>query len=132
MIARAEWFRWTFGLGFVVLLGMNACSEDGYDNPAASGNREFASGDLTGNGASFTHVFSTAKAVPYYCRYHGGPGGVGMSGTITVTPPGAYDVPVQHSVNITTSTLPNLSIHVGDTITWTNSSGMTHTVESDN
>ncbi len=32
----------------------------------------------------YSYVFTTAGNNPYYCQIHGGPGGVGMSGTVTV------------------------------------------------
>lgn len=38
------------------------------------------------NGASFAYTFSQPGTYPYYCKPHGGPGGRGMSGTITVVP----------------------------------------------
>jgi plastocyanin len=44
----------------------------------------FNSGDLT-NGQTFSVTFTgPSRTVRYYCIYHGAPGGVGMSGTITV------------------------------------------------
>jgi len=94
--------------------------------------REFASGDLTaGNpGESFTHVFNTAKTIGYYCRYHQS---MGMTGVITVNAGGS---PSKTNVSITSSTLPNLTIDVGDTVTWTNNHtspyATVHTVESNN
>ena len=36
--------------------------------------------------APFSHPFNTAGTFRYYCRIHGGPGGQGMSGVITVLP----------------------------------------------
>lgn len=33
---------------------------------------------------SFTRTFDTAGDIPYHCDVHGAPGGVGMSGTVTV------------------------------------------------
>jgi plastocyanin len=36
-------------------------------------------------GERFTHSFMRTGRVPYYCRVHGGKGGQGMSGTVTVT-----------------------------------------------
>lgn len=52
-----------------------------------------------------------------------------MSGVITVVAGGS---PSDHPVSITNSTLPDLTIDVNDTVTWTNSSGVLHRVESDN
>jgi plastocyanin len=45
----------------------------------------FDSGILRGP-QGFEHPFNAAGTFAYYCDVHGGPGGVGMSGTITVTP----------------------------------------------
>jgi plastocyanin len=112
-----------------LLSGCSSSSNNSVGSGGGGGGREFVSGDLAGNGASFSHVFTTAKSVPYYCRYHGGPGGVGMSGTITVTASTA--TPVKHSFSITAMTLPSTTINVMDTVVWTNNSGMVHTVESD-
>jgi plastocyanin len=36
-------------------------------------------------GQGFEHTFTQAGTFAYYCDVHGGPGGVGMSGTVTVT-----------------------------------------------
>ena len=54
-----------------------------------------------------------------------------MSGVITVTdPPNA--TPVEFPYSIVGHDLPNLAIKTGDRVRWTNNSGETHTVESDN
>jgi plastocyanin len=37
------------------------------------------------SGDSFEFTFSEPGTYPYYCRFHGGPGGTGMSGTIIVS-----------------------------------------------
>jgi plastocyanin len=42
---------------------------------------------LHGNGFTYSKTFTNTGLFPYYCIPHGAPGGVGMSGTITVTPP---------------------------------------------
>lgn len=118
-----------------LLLGLTmvACSSStgGGGGGGGGGTREFESGDLGGNGANFSHTFPLAAVVPYFCRYHGSAGGVGMSGTITVSAPGTGYVPITVPVTISSSTLPDLAINEGDTVVWTNNSGVVHTVESD-
>ncbi len=44
----------------------------------------FDSGSLA-PGATFSFTFSQAGDFPYYCHFHGGPGGQGMSSRVTVT-----------------------------------------------
>ena len=111
----------------VALLG--GCGSSSSIGGPGGGGREFVSGDLAPN-ATYTHVFMTAKSVPYYCRFHGGSGGVGMSGVITV---GVAGTPNKFQLSITSAIdLPDLAIEAGDTVTWTNNHTMVHTVESDN
>ena len=40
----------------------------------------------TGVGQEFAFTFGSPGTFPYHCQVHGGSGGVGMSGTIIVTP----------------------------------------------
>lgn len=60
-----------------------------------SDNGYFDSGVIIPGNGSFTWTFSSPGTYPYYCRFHGGPGGIGMSGTVVVTTPSAY--PYQYS-----------------------------------
>lgn len=48
-----------------------------------------AGGNGTPSSAAWTATvtFPTAGTIPFYCEIHGGPGGQGMSGSITVTTP---------------------------------------------
>lgn len=46
-------------------------------------NGSATSGTLN-NGQSFSRAFTAPGTFAYYCSFHGGPGGEGMSGTITV------------------------------------------------
>jgi plastocyanin len=59
----------------------------------------YDSGNLS-PGQSFSHTYTTPGTYPYYCVFHGAPGGVGMSGTITVT--GASAAPTVTSISPTT------------------------------
>lgn len=45
----------------------------------------FDSGFL-GSGETFDVLFDTPGSYPYFCLPHGGPGGIGMAGTIVVVP----------------------------------------------
>lgn len=47
-------------------------------------NGEFDSPTLDAEGETFSFTFTEAGVYAYHCRFHGGPGGQGMSGTITV------------------------------------------------
>ncbi|MCF6299547.1 MAG: plastocyanin/azurin family copper-binding protein [Proteobacteria bacterium] len=53
----------------------NGCDGDGGNGNASSANW------------SFSLTFNTAEEIAYFCEVHGTAGGVGMSGTITVTDP---------------------------------------------
>ena len=112
------------------ILVFSSCNSDSSPSSRSNGTaaREFVSGNIA-LGKSFTHVFESAKVIPYYCRYHGAPSGFGMSGVITVA---AGGTPRLTTVSITSLSLPDLSITVGDTVTWINNQTMLHTVESDN
>ncbi len=112
------------------LLVFSSCNDGSSPNNGSNGTavRQFVSGDIA-PGLSFTQVFDSAKVIPYFCRYHGAAGGVGMSGVITVS---AGGTPNLTTVSIASLSLPNLPIDVGDTVTWINNHTMIHTVESDN
>ncbi|MEW6051817.1 MAG: hypothetical protein AB1644_12260 [Candidatus Zixiibacteriota bacterium] len=117
-------------LGLIAAMGILGCSSDSNSTGGGGGGggREFVSGDM-GNGQSYQHVFTKSGSFPYYCRYHGGAGGVGMAGTITVSGSGSASL---HAFSITNNTLQSTTIDVGDTVRWTNNTVVTHTVESDN
>lgn len=44
----------------------------------------FRSGDPATGPWTYTFTFNTPGTYPYHCQVHGAPGGIGMSGTITV------------------------------------------------
>ena len=44
----------------------------------------FTSGPPNSTWISYSHTFTQAGSFPYYCQVHGGPGGVGMAGTVVV------------------------------------------------
>ncbi|MDA2920855.1 dockerin type I domain-containing protein, partial [Desulfobacterota bacterium AH_259_B03_O07] len=37
-------------------------------------------------GAMFQFTFNSVGSFPYFCQFHGAPGGIGMAGTVTVEP----------------------------------------------
>jgi plastocyanin len=60
-------------------------NKDGVVHTVTSDTGLFDSGPLQ-KGEEFFYTFSEAGEFPYYCAPHGGPGGVGMAGTIIVVP----------------------------------------------
>ncbi len=58
-------------------------NQDSAMHTVTSDKGAFDSGNL-GQGATFKFTFTKAGTYAYYCRYHGGPGGQGMSGQIVV------------------------------------------------
>lgn len=60
-------------------------NKDRAEHTATSDTGVFDSG-LLGKGEEYFFTFTEAGEYPYYCRPHGGPGGVGMSGLIIVVP----------------------------------------------
>ncbi len=58
----------------------------GFHNVVADDN-SFTSGPPSSSAWVYDFVFTVAGVNPYYCFTHGGPGGVGMSGIITVEDP---------------------------------------------
>jgi plastocyanin len=88
--------------------------------PAA---RELDSGDF-GPGGTFAHTFATAGTYAYHCIHH-----APMTGTVQVR----ADAPgLTASVSITSAVMafPAASVKPGGTVTWTNNSGLVHTVTS--
>jgi plastocyanin len=63
--------------------GHNVTAEDGsFDSHPTCGT---IGGACMKKGETFQHTFSQPGTVAYYCQVHGGPGGRGMAGTVTVT-----------------------------------------------
>ena len=97
-------------------------------------------GNLGPNGGTYAHAFNTAGTFNYHCTIH--PGCGGLAGTIVVVP---VATAIQNrtlaisqsggSSGIYGSTCSALSlsrdtVHVGDTVTWTNNSPFSHNVVS--
>ncbi len=58
-------------------------NKGGYHSVLAD-NGSFSSGAASTASWTYSYVFKTAGTFPFHCTIHGGPGGVGMSGVITV------------------------------------------------
>ena len=64
------------------------------EHTVSADNGSFDSGDLkTGEKTTFSFTFTKAGTFAYHCKYHGGAGGVGMSGTVVVKAAGAAAAP---------------------------------------
>jgi plastocyanin len=98
------------------------------------------SGNLAAGGGTYAHQFTTAGTFNYHCLVH--PGCSSLAGTIFVVPPataianralaisqsgGSSDV---YGTTCSGLSVHSDSVHVGDTVTWTNSSPFRHTVTS--
>ncbi len=59
-------------------------SEDNPTHTVTADDGSFDSGTMR-KGDTFSHTFTQAGEYPYYCAFHGAPGGVGMSGVVIVT-----------------------------------------------
>lgn len=115
--------------GIAAGLALTGCGTN--SNPyGGGGNKIFDSGTI-GPGGHFTYVFASAMVVPYYCKFHGGAGGAGMSGKVTVQVGGT---PSKDTVSMVGTTFDpaTLTVDVGDTVEWINNSTLSHTVTSDN
>ncbi len=68
---------------------------------------------LLGNGAFYELVINTPGVHPFFCIPHGGPGGIGMSGSITVLPPCTDNTEnVQLSFEVTNGSLQGYNLFV--------------------
>ena len=96
-------------------------------------------GNLPSSGNTYAHMFNTAGTFNYHCTIH--PSCLSLAGTIVVVAAGTG---IQNSTlaisqsggsSGTYATCSALSVsrdtvHVGDTVTWTNNSPVPHTVVS--
>ncbi|MGQ0799815.1 MAG: cupredoxin domain-containing protein [Pseudomarimonas sp.] len=69
----------------------------GVHNVVADDN-SFTNGDVSSAAWTYSRTFTTAGQIGYYCAPHGGPGGIGMAGRITVagTTP---SIPINPGIN---------------------------------
>lgn len=58
----------------------------GLHNVVADDN-SFTSGSVSSSSWVYEHTFNSVGTNPYYCAQHGGPGGIGMSGVVSVENP---------------------------------------------
>ncbi len=79
---------------------------------------------VLGAGQTFSHVFSAAGVVSYFCRPHEA---MGMKGTVTISAASAPKI-VQVATSGASFSPANVSINVGDAVKWTSSGS--HTVTS--
>lgn len=125
-----------FGLAALVVVGWLASCKGNSTNPITTPG-ELASPTIAATGGVFLHTFSTQGNFPFHCTIH--PSCTTLQGHIIVVDP---SIPIpSKTLSITFAggtagyTCSALSVqtdtvHVGDTITWTNNSPLPHTVTS--
>ncbi len=64
--------------------------EEGFHNVVAD-DGSFTNGAPSSSWTTYSNTFATPGEFPYYCAAHGGPGGVGMAGTVIVIDSGNLD-----------------------------------------
>jgi plastocyanin len=99
------------------------------------------------NGDTFKQTFDTAGTFPFFCKFHGGKGAEGMSGSIVVVAPAATApapaaaqptvaptgnaTTVQVAIGDNTFTPKQINVPVGGTVVWTHGGQRQHTVTAD-
>lgn len=76
-------------------------------------------------GDEFSFTFKKAGTYPYYCKYHGGRGGVGMAGTVVVK--GAGSTPSSNNPGISSKGSHGPTMHYTAQLSSLNNSGVTGT-----
>ena len=96
-------------------------------------------GNLASGGGSYSHTFGTAGTFNYHCSIH--PSCTSLAGKIVVVAPGTAirnsTLAISQSggsggpyATCSALSVSSDTVHVGDTVTWTNSSPFPHTVVS--
>ena len=113
----------------------------GYGNTGGGGGTAALelNGNLASGGGSYSHMFNTAGTFNYHCSIH--PGCASLAGKVVVVAAGTGIL--NRALAISQSggsggaypacsalSVPNDTVHVGDTVTWTNNSPVQHTVVS--
>ena len=108
---------------------VGGCSKDKGTNPPATTPESFDSGNLV-IATPFTHIFSASIATmttfSYRCKYHSG-SPFNMTGSVVVDP-ASSNTSASVAVADYSFTPKTVTVKPGSTVTWTQSSGTTHTV----
>ncbi|HVP39419.1 MAG TPA: hypothetical protein VMS93_09585 [Candidatus Saccharimonadales bacterium] len=117
----------------LLALSLNSCGSSSSGNNTPPGTDQLASAVLN-QGDSYHYTFKFAGTDNYYCSIH--TTCLGLRGTVVVVPATVTLQPATHQLAIAqqaggscyTLTVPLDSVHVGETVAWTNSSPAQHTV----
>ncbi len=121
-MSRSKRLALLIPLSILCLIGAGGCSKDKGTNPTPVVTRELDSATIAGGG-TYPHTFASVGTFGYHCTIHSG-----MTGSVTV----ATGQPATATVDIQGSSFSpsTISVAPGGTVTWTNVSGLNHTVTS--
>ena len=122
-----------FGIVAIVVAGWLVSCKGDSTKPIIAG--ELASPTIAASGGVFLHTFAAQGNFPFHCTIH--PSCTSLQGHIIVVDPSIPIPSKTLSITFTGGTagytcsalsVQTDTVHVGDTITWTNNSPLPHTV----
>jgi hypothetical protein len=129
----------TSAIAALLLAGWLVSCKNGYGTKPIVVTGELNSGTIPASGGAFPHTFNTLGSFRYKCVIH--PTCASLQGAVVVVSPSTLIATRTLSLNYTGGSSgtyavcsilsqPADTVHVGDTVTWTNNSPLPHTVST--